>query len=98
VHINTPRHPRTKKDTKIAIERQQILRQEALEEWKNRRSCENGREGKYAITVMADNSNTNGRAHTHSMSKSGGDTLERQETILTIGKLKLRGQDDDLPQ
>lgn len=43
---------------------------------------------------MADDS----MAKKGSMPKSQGTSLERQDTILTIGKLKLRGQTDDLPQ
>jgi hypothetical protein len=32
------------------------------------------------------------------LTRSGTFTLERTDTMLTIGKLKLRGKTDDLPQ
>lgn len=40
---------------------------------------------------------TGGRSLT-SGSRSDGYSLERQDTVLTIGKFKLRGKTDDLPQ
>lgn len=48
---------------------------------------------------MADGDTPNGRNLTEATTnKSESEALERQDTILTIGKLKLRGQSDDLPQ
>jgi len=47
---------------------------------------------------MADESKTNGRNETMGTTKSESDTSEKQNSVLVIGKLKLRGQTDDLPQ
>lgn len=48
---------------------------------------------------MPDDEKPNGRNLTEATTnKSESETLERQDTIITIGKLKLRGQSDDLPQ
>jgi hypothetical protein len=49
------------------------------------------------------NGNGNGRAYSAGRSLTGGSrsdtyTLERQDTVLTIGMFKLRGKTDDLPQ
>ncbi|KUJ06261.1 voltage-gated potassium channel [Mollisia scopiformis] len=46
---------------------------------------------------------SNGRTYSKGRSSTGGsrsdsNTLERQDTVLTIGKFKLRGKTDDLPQ
>lgn len=45
-----------------------------------------------------DMSQGNGRALTVATTRSEGVTLERSDTVLTIGRLKLRGKTDDLPQ
>lgn len=40
-----------------------------------------------------------GRSWTElSLSTNGDNTLERTDTVRTIGRLKLRGKTDDLPQ
>lgn len=44
------------------------------------------------------NNNMAGDSETNTQAKSQGATLERQDTILAFGKLKLRGQTDELPQ
>lgn len=50
---------------------------------------------------MADDSTFKGRIRSLtglSLTKSGDNTLERTNTIITIGRLTLRGQEDDLPE
>jgi len=48
---------------------------------------------------MTDLTKSNGRSWTGlSLTKSEENTLERTDTTITIGKLKLRGKTDDLPE
>ncbi len=54
-----------------------------------------GSRDKQTMTTI---STMDGNGRSISGSRSESNTLERQDTILTIGKLKLRGKDDDLPQ
>jgi hypothetical protein len=53
---------------------------------------------------MADDSKSNGNGNGNGIgrswtgSRSENNTLEKTDTILTIGRLKFRGKTDDLPQ